>query len=1240
MTDTLTSSLISALAGLADNTPLLTGAKKLLNVLGYRSKRTVDIGSVDDFLEYYTLDGKLKDYQRDIFSSWTSIDIVFQFTKGEIDTLSGINDTSNYESGQKSSFLFLAVDLAGSTYTRSYLAESTRAVNSRFAMPVILLFRHGTSLTLAAIHRRISKQEYSRDVLEKVTLVKDIRIDNPHRAHLAILSELAFDRMDKLQIHNFDTLHEEWERILDIKTLNKQFYLELFTWFERAVTETRFPDDEAGDGSPERHIIRLITRLLFIWFLKEKGLVPEKLFDEEYAYSILMNHAPERTDYYRAVLQNMFFVTLNTEIEKRHIVIQSIPGNHDYNEYKYHELLTDSDYFVKCMKEVPFVNGGLFDCLDDYDTSGSLTKLIDVFTEDPTYQSMLYVPSCLFFDENGLFTLFRNYKFTIEESTPLDREVALDPELLGCVFENLLAAYNPETHKTARNATGSYYTPRIVVDYMVREALTEAMSVITKPADGNIATWRNRLKYLFDHSDAMKDADKLFDDCDKCSIVSGIAKIRVLDPAVGSGAFPMGILQVLTLALRRIDPENILWRELQKERAKARFGEAFETPDKMSRDEALREISDTFEKYKQSDYGRKLYLIQNCIYGVDIQPIACQIAKLRFFISLIIEQKPDHDIPNHGIKPLPNLETRFVAADSLLDLKPESTEVLLEDDLVLMQKDITAVRERYFLANSRLKKIAYMDEEKRLRDKLHHMLIDKRQKWMTAQQRDIAIKAAMLPNIETRKMYQDIEFKKLSIRQSRFDMAIADTHKISEWDPYDQNAHASWFNAEYMYGVTDGFDVVVGNPPYIQLQKEGGRLSKRYYNAGYKTFEKSGDIYQLFYERGYGMLKPQTGVLAYITSNSWLKAKYGKKLRNWLLQNHKSLQLIEMGENVFENAIVDTAVLISRHGQGGSETLCAIDIEGRSDEQFPSPKQKWVTPYTEIDRPWMILSQTEQDVMKKMECIGKPLKEWDNSIYRGILTGYNDAFIVNQEIRNKLVAADPKSAEILKPILRGRDIARYRANWDDVWLISTFSPLDLDINVYPAIKQHLLSFGKARLDQDGRRLPTGGKSRKKTANKWFELQDTCAYHAEFLKDKLFWMHLTKYGRFALAEADIICNQKCFIITGMNLKYLCAVLNSKLVTWFVMHTAVTTGKGLPQWDKFIVESIPIVQPDQSATDHIIGILRLLLISIEAGDTSEVKRLQQTIDDHIFALYRLTEDEICEVSNTVRHSWPFQ
>ena len=1139
-----------------------------------------------------------------------------------------------FDKGRVNSFLFVAADLEDRPYSRNELAEMTRAVNRGFPMPVIILFQHGPAVTLAAVHRRSHKRDSGRDVLERVTLVKDIRADQPHRAHVEILADLAIPRMIDLGVRSFDSLHAEWEKVLDIEELNRRFYRDLFKWFQRAVAASRFPDDGASEGSEERQVIRLITRLLFIWFMKEKGLIPNELFEDEYASAAIKNHVLDRTDYYRAVLQNLFFATLNTEIDKRAFSKRTNATHRDFTKYRYCSLLADPDNFVKKLEEVPFVNGGLFDCLDDFAASGAGGRRIDAFTDNTAQSRDLDVPAHLFLDPaDGLFSLFRHYKFTVEENTPLDREVALDPELLGRVFENLLAAYNPETRETARKSTGSYYTPRPVVDYMVQEVLTEALAAKTEPADGDTAFWRERLFYLLDHSVAMDDADELFEESDKRAIVAAIADIKALDPAVGSGAFPMGILQTLTLALRRIDPDNTLWEEFQKERAKARAGEAFDTQDQQQRDDALREISDTFEKYRWSDFGRKLYLIQNSIYGVDIQPIACQIAKLRFFISLVIEQEPDPSAPNLGIKPLPNLETRIVAADTLIGLRNESVPLLLDDTVISKRKEVVAVRERYFLADSRPKKLECVKEEQRLRGELQAKLENEHLKWVATQKRDIEHRAERFPNPEAGKKFRESEFRKFAIRQQEYDDALADARKVAEWDPYDQNGCAGWFGAEYMFGVQDGFDVIIGNPPYIQLQKNAGELGERYKDAVYETFMRTGDIYQLFYERGCRLLKPGVGTLAYITSNSWLKAEYGKPLRRWFAKCHTPLRLIEMGKDVFE-AIVDTAVLLVREG-GNVAYLPAVDIDRLNGGVFPPSENHWGEARPKGEAPWSILSAVEWRILDKMNARGTPLKDWDVRINRGVITGYNPAFIIDDATRDALIVEDPRSDEIIKPVLRGRNIRRWVAQWKNLWLIvAKFGSYKLLADEYPAVYRHLTQHETALRARGQCRYTRSGRSQNPDydgQHHWLELDNNPKddYISLFTKEKLFWIELVDQGRFSYDDSGLFGEATTFVLTGEYVKFLCAVLNAKLTHWFIRHTAPTSGMGTLRWKKVYVEVVPIPKVPLETQRPLVRLVDQIIAAKDVNPDADTAAEEEEIDRLVYELYGLTQSEIALV-----------
>ena len=318
--------------------------------------------------------------------------------------------------------------------------------------------------------------------------------------------------------------------------------------------------------TPEEHVIRLITRLLFVWFIKEKGLVAEDLFVENQVRGLLKDYDPATGDsYYRAILQNLFFATLNTEMDRRGFSPGGGNAHPEPSLYRYADQIADLDGLLARFEQTPFINGGLFDCLDSFGDTGDGGYRIDCFSD--VHYHLLSIPNRLFFGQDsnspGLITLFNRYKFTVEENTPAEQEVALDPELLGKVFENLLAAYNPETRETARKQTGSYYTPRPVVDYMVDEALVASLAQKVPPEDGNAQAWEAKLRRLLDYldyvdSDEGRERQQDFTDAEKAGIVRAIAELKVLDPAVGSGAFPMGVLHKLTLETRTETP---YWEE-------------------------------------------------------------------------------------------------------------------------------------------------------------------------------------------------------------------------------------------------------------------------------------------------------------------------------------------------------------------------------------------------------------------------------------------------------------------------------------------------------------------------------------------------------------------------------------------------------------------------------------------------------------------------------------------------------
>ena len=464
-------------------------------------------------------------------------------------------------------------------------------------------------------------------------------------------------------------------------------------------------------------------------------------------------------------------------------------------------------------------------------------------------------------------------------------------------------------------------------------------------------------------------------------------------------------------------------------------------------------------------YELKLSVIENCLYGSDIQSIAAQITKLRFFISLICNCEKDASKPNFGIPTLPNLETKFVSANSLIAKKKEDRQLKLfkSEEIESIKKELHQIRHLHFSAKSTSTKHRLREKDLALRKKLIELLSDEN------------------------------------------NFASDDAKQLAEWNPYDQNDTSSFFDPEWMFGVADGFDIVIGNPPYIQLQNNGGELAKLYEGCGYSTFARTGDIYCLFYERGWQLLK-KDGHLCYITSNKWMRAGYGEKTRDFFANKTNPLLLIDFaGVKIFESATVDTNILLFSRSNNQHKTTCAITNKQNKDSVKNLSDFVWqqdtICDFSTSDS-WVILSPIEQSIKRKIEAVGTPLKDWDINIYRGVLTGCNEAFIIDSTKRKEILSncqteeERKRTDELIRPILRGRDIKRYGYEWAELWLIATFPSRHYNIEEYPAVKQYLLSFGIERLEQTGKTHIVNGekvKSRKKTHNKWFETQDSISY---------------------------------------------------------------------------------------------------------------------------------------------------
>ena len=926
-----------ALKGFQDGA-LVINAQNLLNTLGYESELTIDFESslAEEFISYFDQFGKLN-RERAMVDEWESMDFLFQLTEEEI---SGTGETRivfknrQFDDTIMESYVFFALKLKETHYTRTQLSTITREINKPMPMPAMIIFQHGQTLSLAVIDRRLHKRDEAKDVLEKVTLIKDIHSHDPHPAHIQILFDLS--RNELFRVHNFSNfveLHRAWAKTLDIQELNKRFYRELSNWYFWAMENVTFPED-AGEDIEVRNatsVIRLITRLIFVWFIKEKKLVPDIFFNLREMEKILVSTDPQESTYYKAILQNLFFATLNQEMntpEKPDNRKFRGKGRQHYNItcfYRYREDFADSDEALRDFEKIPFLNGGLFECLDKGEKDDPKKILrIDGFSDRKDNQ--LSVPNFLFFSKEkdvdlnsvydtkgrrykvrGLIEILRRYKFTITENTPIEEEVALDPELLGKVFENLLAAYNPETGATARKQTGSFYTPREVVNYMVDESLIayfqnslfcrSELQLATLETDDLSDTTETKLRHLL----AYNDEPHQFTDTDTEHLINAIDTLKILDPACGSGAFPMGILHKLVFILGKLDPRNDQWRQRQIAKVQNLIDMAEGIDDSTIRRNTLRDleqeidnINEAFER-NELDYGRKLYLIENCIYGVDIQPIAVQIAKLRFFISLVVDQRIDDSQENRGVLPLPNLETKFVAGNTLIGVEKPSQLLMRNPEIDRKETELGGVRRKHFTARTPRTKEKYRNLDKKIRADISQLL-----------------KSDGFPS-ET-------------------------TEKIANWDPYDQNGVADFFDAEWMFGITEGFDVVIGNPPYINIENLPITI-KNYLFKNYQACKGRTDIYIAFLEKSITILNAN-GVMSFILPYAFAVQKYGEKMRRMLIENHTIREIVDASSyRIFENAVVYNIILLVGNHKKQDQTKVRLhysnaDFETRDGEEF------------------------------------------------------------------------------------------------------------------------------------------------------------------------------------------------------------------------------------------------------------------------------------------------------------------
>ncbi|MDD2626632.1 MAG: TaqI-like C-terminal specificity domain-containing protein [Candidatus Methanomethylophilus sp.] len=877
----------------------------------------------------------------------------------------------------------------------------------------------------------------------------------------------------------------------------------------------------------------------------------------------------------------------------------------DYLEPLFYKALAeergDDDFFQELNCRIPFLNGGLFESVYDWQNT------------------TIYIPNKTI---GNLLDFFDQYNFTVDENIPSDQEISVDPEMLGKIFENLLEVKD-------RKDKGAFYTPREIVHYMCRESLIQHL-VLENTAP------EERIRKLFENKDtdlsvltederrteAIKKMSDLKDIAEKVDI--SLRNVKIVDPAVGSGAFPMGMLNEISsvrfyLNSNFLHKLNIGGKEL-------------------------------------SLYDIKKETLENCIYAVDIEPGAVEIAKLRFWLALVVEYE-SNDLK---IAPptLPNLDYKIMQGNSLLE-EYEGVKLFNEkiiENIDYKENQIIEIKQKQWLIqeeyldlrrNNKLTpaiKFELDDKAKKLNERLKKLNqvdkvdVEKIGFFDFDKNKESKLRANELKSLQKQFFETNNKEKKESIKKEIDGLEwelieatlkekgeISELNKIKKFKKSKVKPFFLWkLHFADVFEQKGGFDIAIGNPPYIQLQKAIEEGSSRKYadiykDQNYKTFERTGDIYCLFYEKGINLLR-KNGLLIFITSNKWMRSGYGKSLREYFISKNPKI-LIDLGGQVFDSATVDTNVLLIGNEENKEETL-AISVKDKKKDLEDQVKSKSLKVAFTDSNGWFIGSLAEINLKKKIEQIGKPLKNWGVKINRGILTGFNEAFIINKKIRDQLIAKDPKSIEIIKPILRGRDIKRYSYKFSDLYILTTGHDLDIP-NLYPAIYNYLLKFKKV------------AEKRQDQGKNWWNLRP-CTYYEEFKKEKIVWGNISYDSSFTLLEKDIFLNAPGNLITSdvVDLKFLIGCLNSKIFNWEFKQKGIFLGKAY-EWKKQYVEEvhIPIIN-NETIKSKIKELVILIQEKKNNNINANIDNIESQIDQLFYDFYDLNQEEKEIVENSTK------
>ena len=888
-----------------------------------------------------------------------------------------------------------------------------------------------------------------------------------------------------------------------VEKVSKEFFVKYKKHYQAFVDELMKEDNFharaifGADAKLARDFTKkMLGRIIFLQFLQKKGWL-DVAIDKQYGQGnksfVAEFFSNNNNDtFYTTCLVPLFFETLNN------------PKN---------------EVFKVTGTKFPYLNGGLFE-RDEIEKKPKADFIV--------FSKMLF---------ENLFAFLGEYNFTIDESTPDDLDIGIDPEMLGHIFENLLEDNREK---------GAFYTPKLIVQYMCQEVLIQYLELHLgkNAAIEKFIRYKDRGDENDKHNFIRKNASKisrLLDD------------VKICDPAIGSGAFPMGLLQEIFHAKLALD-----WTLLDK----------------------------------KGDVKRAI--IQNSIYGVDKDKGAVDIARLRFWLSLIVDEDVEE---GEKPQPLPNFDYKIMQGDSLLESFKGYSLKYHEVQQEQGQKDLFNVEQQINIFKKTHTDLAALEKDffdpknnhrkEEIRNKIDELvafsieqsfkdLVNEKKKNAAALNKNIA------PKGSKERVKQDKVLAKLETETEQMQQALKDIKPLLKKD------EKPWFLWHLFFkDVFDkgGFDIVIGNPPYIRQESITDikpYLEKIDGKPNYEVYNSTSDIYTYFFELGHKILKADKGVFSYICSKKYTRAKYGQNLRKYLLSKTQLSGYVDFNEVQVFGATVDTSIIFFQKKTNVISDYTFLFCQVGNDIQKNEPLIEYLNrngsrydrKYLNDDN-WTFADKPSNTLIEDIRSKGRKLKDWDVIINFGIKTGLNKAFYINGETKEDLIRKDSASKEIIYPILRGRDIGKYEYKHNDVWVI--FTKRGILIDKYPAVKEFLFDFYEDLKPKETKQDRNG---RKPGPYKWYEIQDNVAYYKDFLKPKIAWIELSDKPQLAFDESGFFVDATCFVMTGDHIKYLLSILNSKLSDWYFNFNTTSSGVGTNRWKKAYIENIPIPEIPKS------------------------------------------------------------